>query len=174
MKSRSFIPTLAIVLGACSSQPGEIVNETGPAAEATSAAPIALGQTGSAEGVQITLNEVETLSSIGPADLGLNTQPGETFVVVRYAMKNTSTQPLEFTERPALSLVDGNGQAYSSDDIASVMIAVDVDANGLTADLNPNVSARTATVWKVDRQAFNPATWKVTASTDPTLTFALR
>jgi hypothetical protein len=107
--------------------------------------------------------------------VGPKAEASETFVVVSYTLKNTSGKALPFLERPGLSLVDGKGQTYAPDDIAGIMAAGMMnDPSGMSADLNPNVSAKTKAVWKLDKAAFDRATWRLNVATDPQLAFSLK
>ena len=137
---------------------------------------IAVGEPGKATGVDFTVTSISTTSQVGPAMVdGPKAEPGETFVVVGYTLKNTADKPLTFGDRPALSLVDGKGQTYAPDMPATMMAGgMMTDPTGMSSDLNPNISAKTKAAWKVDKAAFDKKTWKVVVGTDPALTFALK
>jgi hypothetical protein len=108
---------------------------------------------------------VKQQSQIGEPGLGPKAEPGETFVVVRYTIKNTDTKPLDTANRPELALRDGGGQTYSEDATAGVLAAAlnnDIqDANG---DLNPKVTAKATAIWKIDKASFDKKTWRVVAT----------
>jgi hypothetical protein len=107
--------------------------------------------------------------------LGTAAGEGETFVVVDYTLKNTGTAPMNLMDRPSIRLMDGGGQTYAVDDLASgLSAALMKDPSGMGADLNPNVSAKAKTAWRVDKTAFDKASWKVVVGSDPQLTFALK
>lgn len=138
-------------------------------------APVALKQTGKAEGVDFTVTAVDTPRQIGPAGVGPKAEAGETFVVISYTIKNTGSKLLPFMDRPGLSLVDAKGQTYAPDDMATPMAGGMMDdPTGISSDLNPNVSAKTKAAWKVDKAAFDKGTWKLVVASDPQLTFALK
>lgn len=170
-----------VLLSACGEAP--ISQPTGdglpqisdiPASAKTTEKPIALGETGKGKGVDFTITKVTTTSQIGPAGSGPKAEPTETFVVVHYTIKNTSGAALSAMDRPAISLVDAKGQRYVTDDMAGIMVGVLMDdASGMSADLNPGVSAKTGTAWKVAKDGFDKATWRIVVETDPALTFAL-
>jgi len=164
------ISAVALALSACgeTSQSGGNAQSGG---ESNSAATFAIGKTGTAKGVEYVLTKVEQRTQIGPAGIGPKAEPNETFVVAHYTIKNTSSSPLPALERPGVGLVDGSGQTFALDDLASGMAS---DMTGLYEDLNPGVSAKTAAAWKVDKKAFDQATWKFVVQSDPTLTFALK
>lgn len=166
------VAAFAVLLSAC----GETSSNSTDAAPAAAASPrISIGDTGKAAGIEFTVTAVATPSQIGPAGLGPKAEAGETFVVISYTLKNTSEDTLSLMERPGLSLLDANGKAFASDDMASPMAAGMMDdASGMAADLNPNVSAKTKTAWKVDKAAFDRGTWTLAVATDPALTFLLK
>lgn len=142
---------------------------------ASPTAPIALKTMGKTDALQVTVTDVSTPKQIGPAGVGPKAEKGETFVVVGYTIKNTSTKPLTLMERPSLTLVDPAGQGYTEDAMGTPMAAgMMADASGMAADLNPNVSAKTKAAWKVDAAAFDRATWRLVVAADPQLTFALK
>lgn len=154
---------IAVLLSACGGAPTGSTNESDAASAAATATPIAVGQTGKAEGVDFTVTAVATPNRIGPQGVGAKAEAGETFVVVSYTIKNTSGQALEMMNRPTVALVDPQGQNYAPDEMAAGLSAVMMDdASGMPSDLNPNVSAKTKTVWKVDKAAFDKATWRLT------------
>lgn len=137
--------------------------------------PIALGETGNANGVDITITSAKAVSQLGPAGGGPKAEAGEVFVVVRYTLKNTSSKPLGMMEKPGLTLVDGEGNSYTSDDTLGAMdLATSSDAANVSLEINPGTSTKWAGGWKVAKAGFDKATWKVVANTDPALTFALK
>ncbi len=167
---------LATFLTACGggapSQPA--ANGVDTAAQTSSPA-IAVGKPGKAGAVQFTVTAVSTTGQIGPAPVGAKAEAGETFVVVSYTIKNVGDATLPFADRPGVTLVDGKGQSYEPDMSSSMMAAgMMSDTSGMASDLNPNVSAKTKVAWKVDKAAFDKASWKVVVATDPALTFALK
>lgn len=176
MTTKLYLATaMCALLAACGegSSAGGDTNNSTTAVQA--AQPISLGQTGKADGLDLTVTAVATPSQVGPAEAGLKAEAGETFVVVSYTLKNTSDKPLPMMERPGLELVDGEGQTYAPDTIASPMAAILMDdPTGMAADLNPNISAKTKAAWKIDKVAFNKETWKLVLASDPQLTFALK
>lgn len=175
MTGKSLALAILLLVAGCggTDQSASISNDQ-PAAAST-VAPIALNKTGKAAGVDFTISKVEMPKQLGPAGVGATAGEGETFIVVSYTLKNTASAPLPFLERPAVRLVDGTGQTYAPDDIASGMSAISMDdPSGLASDLNPNVSAKVKAAWKVDKSAFDKATWKVVVASDPQLTFALK
>lgn len=142
----------------------------------TSDAPaIAVNKVGKATRLDFTVTAVKATTQVGPVGVGPKAEAGETFVVVDYTLKNTADKPLTYAERPAINLIDGKGQTYAADEIASATAgAMAKDPSGMVSDLNPNVAARTEAVWKVDKAAFDRKTWKLVVASDPQLTFALK
>ena len=165
----------AALLTACGGASDSSANGADAPSKTAAAPSIALGKTGKAEGVDFTVTAVATPNQVGPTGVGAKAEAGETFVVVSYTIKNTSGQALELMNRPAVTLVDPKGQTYAPDEMAAGMSAAMMDdVSGMASDLNPNVSAKTKTAWKVDKAAFDKATWRMTVATDPALTFALK
>jgi hypothetical protein len=168
-------PALSALFGLLAACDGGTPTNTNSVAPAAAAKPVAFKETGKAEGVEFTVTKVDTRSQLGIAAAGMIAEPSETFVVVRYTLKNTGKSPLGFTDRPSISLMDGKGQAYQIDMPAATM-ATDglAEMTGMSSDLNPNVSAKSVGAWKVEKTAFDKATWKVQVGGDPEMTFALK
>ena len=169
------ITALAVLtaLSACGEGSSSQTANTSVAAAETP--PLPIKRTGSAEGVDVTVTDVATPKQIGPAPVGLKAEGGETFVVVSYTIKNTGGKALGLMDRPELSLIDASGTTYAPDQTATPMAAVSMDdPSGIASDLNPNVSANTKAVWKIDKSAFDRGTWKLVLASDPKLTFALK
>lgn len=163
---------LAAFLAACG---GGTMTTNDTKTETTTATAIAFKQAGRADGIAFTVTAVDTPKHIGPAGVGPKAEAGETFVVISYTIKNTGSKQLSFMERPGLSLVDGKGQTYAPDDTANLMAAAMMtDSSGMSADLNPNVSAKTKAAWKLDAAAFDRKVWRLVVGADPLLTFALK
>jgi hypothetical protein len=166
---------LAVLLSACGASDPSPGNNTANAVTQNVAEPVAIGAAGKREGLEFTVTKVETTSLIGPAGIGTTASDGETFVVASYTIKNTADKPLSFLERPRPTLVDGNGQSYSPDEMATGMTAATMThPSGMASDLNPNVSAKGKMAWKVDKEAFDKGKWQLVLAGDPPLTFALK
>ena len=162
---------LAFLLAACG---GSGTTTDSNTATPAAMAPIPVGKPGKATGMEITVNSV-TESKMIAGDLGPKAEASETFVVIRYTLKNTATAPLGWGSRPEVTLVDGKGQMYASDTTASVTAAgINNDIQDAMNDLNPNVSGKSTAVWKVDKASFDRATCKLLVASDPSLTFALK
>lgn len=174
MKKHTYISiALAALLTACGG--GAPSQPAANAVEQSGSPVIAVGETGKAEGIDLTVTDVAQKSQLGPAGVGPKAEKGETFVVVSYTLKNTADKSLPLMERPMLTLIDATGRTYAADDASSLMAAGMMDdPSGMAADLNPNVSAKTKAAWKVDKAAFKTADWKLVVATDPALTFALK
>lgn len=168
--------TTAFALSACGepTSPGQAANSSADTVLENAVVPLAT--LGKADGVEITITSVKTAPEVGPSGSGARAEPGETFVIVGYTLKNTAGKPLALMERPALSLIDGAGQRYAVDDLASAManVAAITQGAGVGADLNPNTIAEEKTAWRVEAKAFDKATWRLVAATDPQLTFSLQ
>lgn len=166
---------LTLGVAACDSGNGTPAAEAVKKEVAAPAPVVALGQTGGTDGVELTVTDVSMPTQVGSADTGAKAGPGETFVVVSYTMKNVGPKPLPYGERPKLALIDAQGNSYALDDSASFMASFLMDdASGMTSDLNPNVSAKTKMAWKVDKAAFDKATWKVRLDSPSQPVFALQ
>ena len=142
---------------------------TAPAAPA-----LAVGQTGKANGIEIAVTSVKATNQVADPPAVALAGPDETYVVVKYTIKNTGSMPLELLNRPAIDLLDAKGQVYAKDDIATGVTGAVLDAQGMVNDINPGLTVKTAAVWKVAKQGFDPATWKVVVRTDPALEFKLK
>lgn len=169
---KSSIFTALLLLSACS-EPSQTTG--GEATAQPEAKPIALSETGKGEGVDFTVTSVKTVQQFDSTGLGPKAADGETFVVVGYTIKNTSGETLGLIARPEIELMDGTGKVYAPDVVGGISAATMTgDTSGMAADLNPGVSASSATAWKVLQQGFDKATWKVVVKTDPPMTFALQ
>ena len=140
-----------------------------------SAAPaLAIGQTGKANGIEIAVTSVKSTNQVAEPPAVALAGPDETYVVVKYTIKNTGSTPLELMSRPTVDLLDANGQVFAKDDIATGVIGAMLDAQGMVNDINPGLTVKTAAVWKVAKQGFDPSTWKVVVRTDPALEFKVK
>lgn len=133
---------------------------------------VPLGQSGAGLGFEITVTSVEQRSRVGAAS-SRKAGPTETYVIVLYDLKNTSRRPIASEDRPEVTLIDGNGQAYSDDRAAAFSFTENGLGDAYEA-LNPNVTAKRASVWKVDKAAFQRASWKLLVAGDPQIKFALQ
>jgi len=155
-------------------------SETPPAERAKADVPaqapiVALGQTGGTDGIELTITDVTTPIQVGTTLHGSKAASGEIFVVIGYTMKNVGTKPLSYMNRPDLILVDAKENSFAQDDSANVWARFGGEGPSVDAtDLNPNVSAKDIRVWKVDKTAFDQATWKVRLDTPSQALFALK
>lgn len=136
--------------------------------------PVALGKTASASGLDLTLLSVKVTKQVGVDGITPKLEANETYVVARYSIKNTSPKPVGMMEWPKLDLIDSKGASYVADDSASAMaLAMSTTDSNVSTELNPGVSTKWLTVWKIAAAGFDKKTWKVVADTDPRLTFYL-
>ena len=171
----AFALVLSAGLAACDGGTGMPPTEPNKEVATAPAPPIALGQTGGKDGVELTITDVTTPTQVGTSGGGQKAAPGETFVVVIYTMKNVGSRPLAYMDRPGLTLLDASGNSYAVDDVASITASFMKEGlSGEASDLNPNVSAKALEVWKVDKAAFDKATWKVRLDTSSQPVFALK
>lgn len=156
---------LALVAqGACRNNDAAAVTENA-VVEPASRPPVSFGKPGEAPGVTITVNSVKRQRLIGPEGVGAEAADGETFVVVRYTLKNTGTKPLDTLARPTISLIDADGQSYAEDTQATALAGALNDGMP-SGTLNPKVSAKETAVWKLDKAAFDKAKWHLRATFD--------
>lgn len=149
-----------LLLAACGSG-----TPTSTPVEKAEATPIALKQPGVGSDVTVTVLSVKQADHVGAAGYGPKAGPGETFVVVRYTIKNTGTKPLDSFNRPELALLDSNDQTYSEDTTAGILAAaLNNDAQDAGSDLNPKVTANATAVWKLDKASFDKKTWRIVAT----------
>lgn len=173
--SKLFLIAALLALSACGGERHSNGNAAA-ASGAPAADAIAVKKTGHADGVDFTVTSVSTTGQIAAAAGGPKAEAGETFVIVGYTLKNTSDKPMPLMSRPGLSLVDPSGQSLSPDDLATPMAAITAggDPTGVSADLNPKITAKTKAAWKVDKASFDRATWRLVVASDPQLTFKLK
>jgi hypothetical protein len=165
--------SLALLLSACDG--GNAPSNNAVAPTTTEATSVPIGRPGSATGVQFTVTKIDNRAQLGMAGAGMKAEPTETYVVVRYTLKNTGAVPLSLSDRPSISLVDAKGQSYATDMSAAAMASDGLDElNGMANDINPNTSAKGVAVWKVEKAAFDNGTWKLVLPTNPQLTFSLK
>lgn len=163
--------TLALLpLTAC----GSSETNNGTTSEAPAAPALAIGETGKANGIEIAVTSVKSTNQVADPSAVPLAGPDETYVVVKYTIKNTSAAPLEVQNRPTIDLLDANGQSFAKDDIATGVAGAMLDAQGMVNDINPGVTVKAAAVWKVAKQGFDLGTWKVVVRTDPALEFKLK
>ena len=164
--------TIQIALSALALMP---LSACGTSETTVPAAPaLAIGQTGKANGIEVALTSVKSTNQVADPPAVALAGPDETYVVVTYTIKNTLSTPLELLNRPAIDLQDANGQVFAKDDIATGVTGAVLDAQGMVNDINPGLTVKTAAVWKVAKQGFDPSTWKVVVRADPALEFKLK
>lgn len=179
---KQFLFTTLLLLSACGQAPtsqstgGEATNQTESSGavitDIPAKPPVPIGQAGSGNGYEITVTSVELRNSVGRAVVN-KAGPTETYVLVRYKLKNTSPRPMLSDERPIVTLLDAHGQTQAEDGAAGLMFAED-ELGDAMRDMNPNVSANRASVWKIAKAGFDKATWRVSVEGDPSLSFALQ
>jgi hypothetical protein len=127
---------------------------------------IALGESGHGKNVEVTVNSVEQRSEVGVYGMGPKLNAGETFVVVRYTLKNTGKEPLDTINQPNVELIDGDDQSYAKDREGEMVEAIKNQDN--TGALNPKVSSKQTAVWRLDKASFDRATWRLKVPLDQT------
>lgn len=139
--------------------------------ESEPTAPTQAEQKFSAKGVDVVLTSVEQTDQIDPVLPAAG--EGETFVVAKYSLTNTSSKPLSFTERPLFELVDEKGQAYEQDVMTSSFVATQADPTGFANGTNPGTTTKMGAVWKVAKKSYDPSKWKIIVKTKPAHEFKL-
>ncbi|WP_288287797.1 DUF4352 domain-containing protein [uncultured Sphingobium sp.] len=170
MKKASIFAAL-LLLSACGEPSQTTGGEATPQVETK---PVALGQTGKAEGVEIIIDKVKAAGQFGPQGAAVKAGPDEILVAVTYTIKNTGGKTLGFMDRPAVKLIDPNGQSYAPDDMIAAMGVGVEDMSNIAIDINPGTSGKASIGWKVAKAAFDKTTWRIVVESNPTLTFALQ
>ena len=175
MYQRYLAIALAGLLAACDGQTPSSQSTTAETStvSAQDLPRVAFGKPSGSGDFELKVKSVKQRSQIGAKGIGPATETGETFVVVRYSVKNIGKKPLSRVDLPSVELIDGAGQSYASDTEASVLEAAlnnDIHSAG---DINPNVSAQLTSVWKVDKASFDKAQWRLKASFDTGLSAML-
>lgn len=169
-KLNTAILASAILLNACDSADDSI------AATETAAAPIkvyAVGESASADGMEFAITAVEERSQIGPVGVGPKAASGETFVVVRYTIKNIGSKPIDSWNFPTFELLDGDRVALAKDTEATILDGALNSDGQSSSDLNPKVTAKQTAVWKVEKASFDKATWRLKVSFDSAVANAI-
>ena len=126
-----------------------------------------------ADGVEITLKDVEVAQDVGPMGLVQTAPTGATYVHVTYSLKNVSQDALSFEKWPQPRLVDPAGRVLEHDVFASTALSAASNPSWLES-INPNLSTEGQLVWKVDEKAFDRATWKLRFLSKPVVEFDLK
>ena len=149
-----------------------------PANEDVAAAPterdlpmVPLGKSAQAQNYEIKIDSVEDRSQVGVLDMGPKLSPGETFVVVRYTIKNIGRTPLDQGNQPDVKLIDGDYVEYAEDREAGMMEAIKNEDD--TGTLNRNVTGKRTAVWRLEKASFDKATWRIKVPLDTTTDAAL-
>ncbi|HEV7314898.1 DUF4352 domain-containing protein [Sphingopyxis sp.] len=127
---------------------------------------VAIGKSAKGNDLEITIKSVETQSKVGVYGMGPTLSPDETFVVVRYTIKNVGSAPVDRGNQPDIKLIDGNSQEYAEDGEAEMLEAI--KNNDDTGTLNPNVTYKKTAVWRLGKASFDKATWRVKVPLDTT------
>ena len=171
MKKLLFVAALVLLAGC--DQPST-QSTGGQATTETTSKPLKVGETGKAEGMEITVTSAEATRKIGPAQGGIRAEPDETFVVVNYKLKNTSTKVLGLLDRPTFTLIDDKGNSYAVDEMVGAIAGLVAAGDSMPSiDLNTGTSTKLSAAWKIAQQGFDPKTWKIEVAIDPKLTFSI-
>lgn len=126
-----------------------------------------------AEGVEITLKDIEVSHDVGSMGMVPTAPEGATYVHVTYALKNVSADALSMDKWPQPRLVDPAGHKLEPEIFASTALSA-ADNVSWGENLNPNLSTDAHLVWKVDEKSFDRATWRLTFLSKPVVTFPLK
>lgn len=162
---------LPLSLAACgdSSPPS---HEEVPAAPTERDLPVVpLGKSAQSQNFEIKIDSVEDRSKVGVLDMGPKLSPGETFVVVRYTIKNIGRTPLDRGNQPDVKLIDGDFVEYAEDREAGMMEAIKNEDD--TGTLNRNVTGKRTAVWRLEKASFDKAAWRIKVPLDTTTDAAL-
>lgn len=132
---------------------------------------VPLGKSARAQNFEITINSVEQRAKVGVLDMGPKLSPGETFIVVRYTIKNTGSTPLDQGNQPDVKLIDGEYLEYAEDREAEMMEAIKNEDD--IGTLNRNVTGKRTAVWRLEKTSFDKATWRIKVPLDTTTDAAL-
>ncbi len=161
---------IAAALAACGSSSSiEGTEENTAATEKAPLQRVALGKPGKAAGLELTVKSVSLTNQIGTKGFGPAAGAGETFVVVRYNIKNVGTKPIEGSDLPVVELLDSKDTVFAEDTDAAILAAALDNSLQTSNTANPNVTVKLVAVWKVDKAAFDKATWRLKVSFDRTL-----
>lgn len=161
-------PLRAMFALACMSPLAGCGSDQAPSETASSVpdAPVLVprGKVISAGGFEVGLTSIKKKAQIGAEGIGPRAGAGETFVVARYTVGNVGSEPVDSVDFPKFELIDGDGQVYAEDGQATMLESMLGDAH--TGALNPGVSARLISVWKVRTSSFDPTAWRLKVSFD--------
>lgn len=152
----TFALTCASLIAGCGNQ---------QSSEETDGTPLGIAV---ANGLQYTIKSVQNVEEVGERRT-FTAGSNETFVVVRYAVKNTSDQSVDGYDIPKLVLRDHKGRTHELDQILTIW-----GSDEQAKDLNPDNSEDRTDIWRVAADTYNPATWQVVAETKPELAFKIK
>lgn len=132
---------------------------------------VPLGQSAKEQNFEIKIDSVEDRSQVGVLDMGPKLSPGETFVVVRYTIKNIGRTPMDRGNQPDVKLIDGDYVEYAEDREAGMMESIKNEDD--TGTLNRNVTGKRTAVWRLEKTSFDKATWRIKVPLDTTTDVAL-
>lgn len=157
------LAALALVVALAGCGGGETSSSgSGQAGKAPAAPAYAIGQAVPAENAELTVTSVKARPSVGADFMKEEAAEGGVLVVVDYKIKNTTSKPMKFYDRPKVALVDGAGQKYGTDAGKSGAYASQHKFDTkMLSDLNPGITVRGADVFEVSKEAYDPKTWQV-------------
>lgn len=168
---RAFVAlTITLPLVACGSEETPSTAPSENASEPLVSVPVGKGY--GVEEFEFALISAKQKQQIGTPGIGPKAGGEEIFLSAHVGLKNVGKEPVESVNFPKFELIDPSGQVYVEDREASIVEGMLNDEH--SGALNPDVTARLVSVWKVNKSAFDPKTWKVKVSFDQGLTAGLQ
>jgi hypothetical protein len=166
MATSSSTPTVAAAAADVTAPPGDNTTATAPAAPEPPQI-LMVGQVISVGDINLTVTNVQEAASVGSSYLSQAAAQDGVLVVVDYTVKNISAKPVSAGDIPKFALLDPADTTYSEDAGATSMYEVEhhVDQK-LWSNLNPGITVRSAQVFEVAKNSFNPATWSLIIGDD--------
>ena len=157
--------SLALPVVACGSDEAaqDASSDKTPAPLAT----VPIGKSTVVDGFECGLIAAKQKKQLGTPGLGPNSGGEDVYLSAQYTLKNLSEAPVDGVNFPKFELIDARGQVYAEDKEASTVEGMLNDAH--TGALNPGVTAKLVSVWKINKSAFDPKTWKIKVSFDRSL-----
>lgn len=162
--------TITVPLVACGSEESPSAAPSEKAPEPLVSVPVGKGY--GVEGFEFGLISAKQKRQIGTPGIGPQAGGEEIFLSAHVGLKNVGKEPVDSVNFPKFELIDPSGQVYAEDREASIVEGMLNDAH--SGALNPGVTARLVSVWKVNKSAFDPKTWKLKVSFDQGLNAGLQ
>lgn len=156
----------ALILGMISGCDDSAIDHSATTRSESSLPVVPFGETATGADLAIKIASVSEQSRSGIYGMGPKAGSGNTFVVVRYTMKNTSKEPVSRGDQPTVQLIDADGQSYEPDREAEALESIKNEDE--IGPLNPGVTTKQTAVWKVAKVSFSRKTWRLKVPQDET------